>query len=250
MAAVFVDDVVSPELALVDPDLADRARAALPLRGPTERARAARAQQLSPAPRAPRPRRIWPVVALASLGAASLLGSGLLRAGPGAGDSPRSSATAIASATTSASGGPGSPLAAPGSSVSPGTAGSEQGVEATEAAPTVDQGSQQAAPSPSTGSTPQAHERALASRLPLRPLTLVWAPVAGVSSYDIELVRNGSRIYAASSRSPNLAVPRTWKHGGLRFAIQPEDEAFVWAVIEGRRTDEPVVDGTLAFDNT
>ena len=255
MAAMFVDDVVSPELALVDPDLADRARAALPLRGPTERARAARAQQLSVVDRAPRRRRIAPVVALASLGAASVLGSGLLRVGPVVGDSPSASGIAISSATTSESG-LGSTSAAPGSTVPPpGTAARfTQVVAATDAvgqgsvSPSV--GTPQATLSPATGSTQQSRAGVLAPGVPLRPMTLVWARVPGVSSYDIELVRNGSRIYAASSSSPRVDVPRTWTHGGLRFAIQPEDQAFVWPVIDGRRAAEPVVNGTLAFDKT
>jgi hypothetical protein len=81
-------------------------------------------------------------------------------------------------------------------------------------------------------------------------MTLAWTRVAGVSSYDIELVRNGSRIYAASSSSTNVDVPRSWTHRGKRFSIQPEDQAFVWPVIDGRRAADPVVNGTLAFDNT
>ena len=36
----------------------------------------------------------------------------------------------------------------------------------------------------------------------------------------------------------------------MRFSIRPEDQAFVWPVVDGRRVAEPVVNGTLAFDHT
>jgi len=252
MSTVFADDVVSPELALVDPDLAERAREALPLRGPTDRALAVRAQQLSAVRVAPRRRRIVPVVALASMGVASMLGSGLLGAGSPVGDSPgtRASTTAIASRA-------GSPAAAPSSTAPSSTSGRlTQGSAATDVTASVadgveqSQGGQRAVLQPSTGSASQPHAYAVAPRAALSPMTLAWARVAGVSSYDIELVRDGLRIYAASSHSPNVDVPRTWTHGGRRFSLQPEDQAFVWPVIDGRRAAEPVVNGTLAFDNT
>jgi hypothetical protein len=252
MAAAFVDDVVSPELALVDPELAERARAALPLRGPTDRALAARAQQLSAVGAQPRRRRIVPVVALATMGLVSMLGPGLLRVGSTVGDSPSASAS-----TTAIASGVGSIVAAP-SSTDPSTTSARltQGIAATDTTTPVADGvgqsqpMHQAALQASTGSNLEPHAYSVAPRVALRPTTLVWARVAGVSSYDFELVRNGSQIYAASSSSPNVDVPRSWTHRGMRFSIQPEDQAFVWPVIDGRRAAEPVVSGTLAFDHT
>jgi len=252
MAAAFVDDVVSPELALVDPELAERARAALPLRGLTDRALAARAQQLSAVGAEPRRPRIVPAVALASMALASLLGPGLLRAGSTPGDPPSASASTTATASASGAG-----SAAP-SSTDPSSTGIRfaQDVAPTDATAQAAEGVaqsppvQQASLQPSTGSTSEPRTYAVAPRVALRPMTLAWTRVAGVSSYHIELVRNGSRIYAASSSSTNVDVPRSWTHRGKRFSIQPEDQAFVWPVVDGRRAADPVVNGTLAFDNT
>lgn len=248
MAAAFVDDVVSPELALVDPELAERARAALPLRGPTDRALAARAQRLAAVTAQPPRRRIVPVVALAGMGLVSLLGPGLLRVGSTVGDSQ--SPTATASGTGSA--------VAASSSSDPSSTGARftQGIAAAEmTTPMADgvaqtQPMQQEAQQPSMVSTSASPAYSVAPRVALRPMTLVWARVAGVSSYDVELVRNGSRIYSASSAMPSMDVPRTWTHEGMRFSIRPEDQAFVWPVIDGRRAPEAVVKGTLALDKT
>jgi hypothetical protein len=254
MAAAFVDDVVSPELALVDPELASRARAALPLRGPTGRALAARAQQLSAVGRTSRRRRIAPVVAIASLAAVSIPGVGSLGGGPTADGSSAASAATESAAPSAA--GAGSPVAASSSTVRSRTGSAKtQGVASPGSSSPVVRGlaqtqAQQVARQHSTGAASAPRAGKLVSRGALRPMTLVWVRVAGASSYDVELVRNGSRIYSASSSSPSVDVPRRWTHGGRRFSIQPEDQAYVWPVVDGRRAADPVVRGTMAFDNT
>jgi hypothetical protein len=185
------------------------------------------------------------------MGLVSMLGPGLLRAGPTVGDSPSASTSATAIASDA------SAEVTPGST-DPSVTGARftQGIAATDTSvlAAVDgsqsQPTQQAALQPATGTNLKPPADSVAPRVSLRPTTIVWARVAGVSSYDFELVRNGSRIYAASSSSPNVEVPRSWTHRGLRFFIQPEDQAFVWPVIGGRRAAEPVVNGTLAFDHT
>jgi hypothetical protein len=82
------------------------------------------------------------------------------------------------------------------------------------------------------------------------PTTLVWPRSANTSSYDFELVRDGSVIFSMRSLSPQAVVPRSWHREGVTYAIQPEDQVFVWPVIGGRRASAAVVNGALALDMT
>jgi len=78
---------------------------------------------------------------------------------------------------------------------------------------------------------------------------LAWDRTSGADSYQVELVRSGTVTYATSAASADIAVPRTWRHDGASYTLQPEDQLFVWPVVDGRRAD-PVVNGRLAFELT
>ena len=251
MAAAFVDDVVSPELALVDPDLAARARKALPNAVAVERSFAIGfefvPEELLPDDALMRGRRGVMPLALGSLVAASIIGAGLLRGGPAPDVSESWSASGATPVIASAQ---------VGSLAS--QAPSSEGVVPTEAPvlvarvaasvgelqpQTFDSSSLARAPSLSTGD-------AVAPMVAARPTELVWDGLGNASSYDIELVRNGSQIFAASASSPQVNVPRVWTHDGERFSVRPEDDVFIWPVVDGRRGSRPLVNGTAVFDNT
>ena len=253
MAAAFVDDVVSPELALVDPELAARARTTLPNAVAVERSFAIGfefvPEELLPDDAVTRHRRhVAQLVVLASLAAASIVGAGVLRGDP----SPNASETWSASGATSV-------VTSAGASSSATEAQSTQGAVVTEAsvpvarvASSMDELQPQDLSSSGTapiGTPSVSTGAAVASTVAARPTALVWDGLGNASSYDIELVRNGSRIFAASAQSPRVNVPRSWMHDGERFAVQPEDQVFVWPVVHGRRAGRPVVNGTHVFDN-
>jgi hypothetical protein len=80
--------------------------------------------------------------------------------------------------------------------------------------------------------------------------TLVWRPSAAATSYDLELVRDGSVIHSQRLRSPRVVLPRRWQRAGVTYSIRPEDETFVWPVVGGRRSTVPLVNGVLALDLT
>lgn len=80
-------------------------------------------------------------------------------------------------------------------------------------------------------------------------VSLTWKSRAGTASYEIELVRSGTVIYAGRSASAELVLPPTWRRDGRSYRLQPEDEVFVWPVVDGRR-GRAVVSGRLTFDVT
>jgi hypothetical protein len=78
---------------------------------------------------------------------------------------------------------------------------------------------------------------------------LVWDGAAGAASYDVELRRGGAVIYSSTSTASEALVPRSWEKDGMAFVLQPEDQLYVWPVVDNRRVST-VVDGALAMDTT
>lgn len=252
MAAAFVDDVVSPELALVDPDLAARARKALPNAVAVERSFAIGfefvPEELLPDDTVTRQRRhVVPLLVLTSLVAASIVGAGALRGGP----SPAASESWSASGTTSVVAWTQTGLPASEAPSTEGVVTTDTPVLVARVPASVDERQPQALDTSSltrTSSLPAGN--AAAPIVAARPTALVWDGLGNASSYDIELVRNGSQIFTASALSPRVNVPRSWTHDGKRFSVQPEDEVYIWSVVDGRRGSRPLVNGTQVFDNT
>ena len=263
MAAALVDDVVSPELALVDPELAARARQALPSAVAVEHSFAigfefVPEELLTDDPATGRRRNVVPLLALGSLVVAAIIGAGVLRGGPLPDASETWSASGATPVVASATAGlpttgSGSPTTGSPTTVAPST----EAVVTTEApdpvarvaAPvdelqphTLDPSSPTRTPSLSTGDA--------VAPIAARPTELVWDDLGNASSYDIELIRNGAQIFAASAPAPRVDLPRSWTHDGERFSVRPEDEVFIWPVVDGRRGSRPLVSGTHVFDNT
>ena len=253
MAAALVDDVVSPELALVDPELAARVRPVLPNAGVVERSFAIGfefvPEELLPDDAVTNRRRnVLPLFIVAGVLVASIVGAGVLRASssPTTNGSRSASGTAAPMAASAQAGSPASEAASPEGAVTTAAAILVARVAGSAAEPeprALDASSVTRTPSLSTGD-------AVAPVVAPRSTSLVWDALGDASSYDIELVRDGSRIFSASSRSPQVNVPRSWMHDGERFAVQPEDVVYIWPVVDGRRGSRPLVNGTQVFDNT
>jgi hypothetical protein len=240
-------DTLSPELALVDPELAARARAALgvPVAARPESEAGGREPAAAQPSRSSR-RLATPVLTLLATAAASLIVTSFTGPEHASGESPTVAAPAR-----------GAGLAAqPAPADSPSTGSTQAGDEvdapsSSSATPSADDEVASTLATSGTAAAPQvAPAVAPAPRVAPSPTTLVWPRSAKASSYDLELVRGESVIFSQRSRSPQVVLPREWRRGGVRYTIQPEDQAFVWPVVDGRRAATPVVNGALALDMT
>jgi hypothetical protein len=239
-------EVVSPELALVDPELAGRARAALPPRC-GRRVPAPSLPTVAVAPATRRGRRLaTPVLTVLATAAASAIVTAFTSFEQAQGEPPR----AVASVETVA---PITARAAPEGSRAVATPPARSDAPAAASSPSSPTASGRVG---TDGGRTRAKSAALpmaaASRTtaPARSgTTLVWDEAAGAAAYDVELRRGGALIYAATFAAREALVPRSWEKDGTAFVLQPEDQLYVWPVIGGRRAS-PVVDGALAMDTT
>jgi hypothetical protein len=241
----FDDDPVSPELALVDPDLAARARSALPAPGSARRPPEDPPREIAVAARSRSSRHVatTPVLTLLATAAASLIVTAFSGPEQANGESPSAKADSPAGATSAVA----STRAGSGTTESAQPVGDDD-VLSYGAQQRVDSNVGQAASSSETSSVARTAVAKL--RVAVSPTTLVWPRAANASWYDFELVRGGSVIFSIRSRSSHAIVPRSWRRKGVAYAIQPEDQVFVWSVVDGRRASAPVVNGALALDMT
>ena len=176
---------ISPELALVDPELAAEARAALPEPAPIKRPPSveqpapveAPAQVERPARRSRRrPRRVVAVVGALVL-AAAVAAVALMR------DEPQPAARSA------------QPAAAPAQ-------------EPEKSAPVA---------RPLTPPTPKPLPPTGAHRV------YTWAPTEGAFYYRVEILRNGELFHAAETADPSLRLPATLRlpPGTYRWSVRP-----------------------------
>ena len=76
----------------------------------------------------------------------------------------------------------------------------------------------------------------------------VWAPTEGASGYHVELYRDGGRVFAADTKRAHVEVPATWKHDGRKQRLLPgEYRWFVWPVVDGVRAATATVQSALTI---
>jgi hypothetical protein len=226
MPPPFDDDVVSPELALVDPELAARARdGALPDLALHRLAAAAAAGDVDDAlPRSTlRGLRgrvpVTPVLTLLAIATVSLVVTSLTGPDSAHGEAPTVSAR---------------------SSPSSGTGHAPNGGNATVH-------TSAASRTPAAAPVKRA-SRSQGPRFASTATTLVWHRSPRATSYEVELLRGDAVIFTSTSPSSQVVLPTSWQRGGKSYSIHPEDRAFVWPVVNGRRGERPVVSGALALD--
>ena len=109
-------------------------------------------------------------------------------------------------------------------------------------------------PTPAHTSTP-----AVSTASPASPTTsprtgsagrdFVWAPVKGVSRYDIQIRRAGKIIYSTTTSAPRVSIPREWQRSGRTLVLSPGTyQWYVWPMVgpgEGSRRGAAVVATTF-----
>jgi hypothetical protein len=79
---------------------------------------------------------------------------------------------------------------------------------------------------------------------------LAWAPVAGVDGYWVELFRGPDRIFVRDTTRPDVTVPGTWTFEHVRESLRPgEYRWIVWAVTAGSRSTQAIVQSKLVVEH-
>ena len=80
----------------------------------------------------------------------------------------------------------------------------------------------------------------------VKPLRLAWAPVAGASRYHVELFQAGTRVFVGDARDSQVTVPARWKLNGAAHFLRPgEYRWLVWPIVHGRRSGRAIVQSQL-----
>jgi hypothetical protein len=266
------EEPVSPELALVDSELASRARAGLPEatntldRLKTERVAestfpvgtthelAAQSEgreegaafqrlamvELDSSEYEFRERRaLRPFLAAAfGLTVAALVGT--LAFGERASDLLRSSpkrAEAGASVSDVTAGTPSATGAAGGTAEQDRAPGQSGGTGAGASMPTA---------STTTRQVAEALRRASESTVSPPSTARLWWPAAnGITGYSVELYRDGVRVFVSRTSTNGVAIPETWTAGGRKLRRDPGDTLYIWPLRAGKRLEKPLYHGLL-----
>jgi hypothetical protein len=94
-------------------------------------------------------------------------------------------------------------------------------------------------------SRPQTRTPAV-SRPAARPFA--WAPTPGASAYHVELFRGAERVFAADTRKPAIDIPGRWRFAGRSRMLAPGSYRwYVWPVMGERRAQEATVQAELVI---
>jgi len=77
-----------------------------------------------------------------------------------------------------------------------------------------------------------------------RPKEVAWKAAPRATSYHIEVFRGGVRLFVTDSPGNRVKVPATWDLGGIQRRLKPGDRLYVWPVASGRR-QPAIIDGRL-----
>lgn len=114
-------------------------------------------------------------------------------------------------------------------------------------------------PSPDGAALPSTPPVSPAPRSPSSPLKphpspklqdrrFAWAPVKQATGYRVEIHRGPTRIFARETTRPEIEIPRTWKRSGVRQTLRPgEYRWYVWPIVAGRRSTKAVVQASLSI---
>ncbi len=80
----------------------------------------------------------------------------------------------------------------------------------------------------------------------MQPRRFAWAPAAGASGYHVEFFRGAVRVLSMDTKGPELTIPARWFSGGTaRSFVRGEYRWYVWPVASGRRAPKAIVQATF-----
>ena len=77
----------------------------------------------------------------------------------------------------------------------------------------------------------------------------VWLAEPGASGYHVELFRGPSLVYRGRSTRPELTIPPSWTLDGRKQRLSPGDYRwYVWPIVDGQRSSRAVVQSSLVVE--
>jgi hypothetical protein len=224
---------ISPELVLVDPSLRhlvfdgeSNATSSLVPRSPATANTTEPFLAEDPESSDSAPRRAWEGLLVAALlGSLATIGVGLvLWALPLGSSGERSANTTTAESTP--------------------TTGSQPAPESTTVAKAQATNGQSATATPTP---PAAQQRTQTQAAPV-PRRFVWAPVAGVTTYEVAIYRDDVPIYRARTKTASIVIPARSRNGGSGELLGPGTyQWYVWPVRNGQPDRVASVRSTLVI---
>lgn len=93
---------------------------------------------------------------------------------------------------------------------------------------------------------PPSSSRRPGERQAPQPRRFAWAPAADASGYHIELFRGSSRVFSTDTSEPQVTIPARWRHSGQQRSLVPgEYRWYVWPVVSGQRASQAIVQAKL-----
>jgi hypothetical protein len=234
--------VLSPELALVDPELAAWARLRLQEDAVAAEVAAAAAPAVESAPAVlepePRPRSLLPL-AIATTVAAAIIGSIAVAVHASSGNSPTTQAAAPEAATpanteptttTTTTPSAKTPTATTTHATKAPTA-TTLATKTPTATTTAPATTTPAATTtkPATATTPATTTSTPATTTPAAAIPFAWPSVSGARGYVFTLSRGTKIIYRAQTTAEQLTVKRSWRYQGQRYRLSRG--AYRWRVL-------------------
>ena len=96
--------------------------------------------------------------------------------------------------------------------------------------------------------TPKGDARPAGSPLPRR---LAWAPAPGADGYRVELFRGASRVFADTTKRPEVTLPAIWELDGRPQTLESGTYRwYVWSVVSGRISSGAIVQAKLVIPSS
>jgi hypothetical protein len=84
-----------------------------------------------------------------------------------------------------------------------------------------------------------------------RARNFAWAPTPGASAYRMELFKGGTRIFSTETRATQVTVPARWRYDNEVRSLDPGGYRWlVWPIVSGVRAARAIVQSTLVVSSS